>query len=430
MTSTTTPASDLFAGRFCVNGAHLHNAWSVGFMLFLVPHDAFGKHLYLTLSTVGFVAVAVVNHLFPQKLPWLTHLVKAAYTHLVFASLGVSTSSLWFLGVAAVSILDVVPLALRSPGWSKAVEAVGAWVRLAGLAYGFVVMGFPLWLLFAFGGCSALYFFERRERIRRGERSDYGILHSFEHVGIWLYFVTLNGPCLDVTLTLWGSVLYIVVMASLLVVLGITTNRLLWASLRRDLPAWFDPQLLPLLVEKTADNAQSHKVINYIVKPFTPKMCNVRIRWSDVENMVDRVVVDVGYDVVVGVQSGGAFIARCVADRIGVDDVRYVRSRLWSRQTFRQNLRAIFGYYFFAAPAAAPQFAASSDANLAGKRVLVVDDSVCTGATLDGVTQLCRDLGAAHVGTWSLFCHPAHPTDYCYQQAMTPLIWPWGWESD
>jgi hypoxanthine phosphoribosyltransferase len=60
----------------------------------------------------------------------------------------------------------------------------------------------------------------------------------------------------------------------------------------------------------------------------------------------------------------------------------------------------------------------------------VVDDSVCTGATLASVGALCRERGASEVRTLSLYCHPRHPSDYFYRHGKTPLVWPWGWEAD
>ena len=32
--------------------------------------------------------------------------------------------------------------------------------------------------------------------------------------------------------------------------------------------------------------------------------------------------------------------------------------------------------------------------------------------------------------TLTLFCHPAHLTDYYYRRSLAPMIWPWGWEAD
>ena len=68
--------------------------------------------------------------------------------------------------------------------------------------------------------------------------------------------------------------------------------------------------------------------------------------------------------------------------------------------------------------------------DLAGQRVLVVDDSVCTGVTMASVREFCRARGASRVATLALFCHPDHPTDYAFRVSKTPLVWPWGWESD
>lgn len=410
----------------------LMNALTIGLLVCLVPARPFSAgQLSLTLASWAFVGTALVNHLFPQRLHWMTHVVKAAYTQLLFASVApiAGLGGQWWLAAAAVSLLDLSPLATGPVPIGRLAEGVGATVRLGLVGWGFWLVRFPTWVVVVWLGCNAAYFFERRRRINRGRRYDYGWLHCFEHVAIFAYLYVLNGPRLDRPLVwdLAGGLF--VALALGLVVLGVGINVRTWRSLERELPPWFDAGLRELILDKSRANARSHRWQHYVFKPFSPKMLNRRVSWRDIEEMVARIEVPAAFDAVVGITSGGAFIARCVAERLGVAEVHYVHSRLWSRLALHRNVVTSFRYYAGLVNGTRARFM-DEGTDLTGKRVLLVDDSVCTGATLATVEGLCRARGAVHVETFALFANPEHPTDYHASLSKTPLVWPWGWESD
>src|SRR5262249_37622956 len=119
-------------------------------------------------------------------------------------------------------------------------------------------------------------------------------------------------------------------------------------GLEQGLPAWFDPALRDAIVEKSRANAFSHRLQHYVIKPFTPEVTNRRVEWSDIEEMVAGIEVRDRFDVVVGIKSGGASIARCVAARLGIESaqyVQYVQSRLWSRLPLHRNVLTSLRYY-------------------------------------------------------------------------------------
>src|SRR5690606_15465941 len=101
----------------------------------------------------------------------------------------------------------------------------------------------------------------------------------------------------------------------------------------------------------------------------------------------------------------------------------------WSRLSLLQNAITSTRYYLGLGNRTAASFI-DPNLDLRGQRVLLVDDSVCTGATLATVAALCRAHGAREVETLALCCDPEHPTDHYHRASTTPLIWPWGWESD
>jgi hypoxanthine phosphoribosyltransferase len=246
---------------------------------------------------------------------------------------------------------------------------------------------------------------------------------------VWSFLLVVNASKLDLPLV-WSLHLGgFVALAVSLVIAGVVTNVRVFRAIERTLPPWFDPRLRDVILRKSRANALSHRLQHYVIKPFTPKMINERVAWQDIEAMVARIPFAEGFDTIIGITSGGAFIARCVAARLGTQDVQYVQSRLWSRMPLHKNLAASFRYYVGRTNDTRVGFL-GGDVDLSGKRVLLVDDSVCTGATLASVERFCRARGAAYVKTLALFVDPRHPTDYFFRMSKTPLVWPWGWESD
>lgn len=408
-----------------LESAQLLNALSIAFVACLVPEQPWTDNLYLTVSTLVFASLATLNHLFPARLGWLTHVIKAAYTHLLFASLA---TACWWVPVV-VSAIDLAALVARDQRWRDLSEAIGACGRWAAIGFGFYLLDFPPGLMLGFIACTAVYGWERHRRIAAGRRHDYGVAHCLEHLAVWSYLACLNADRLDFSLVIRLSFGLAITLALGLVVLGIAINLDAFRRVRTELPPWFDPRLRAAILAKARANALSHRWQHYVIKPFTPKISNRRVRWGEIETMIDALELGRPFDCVVGVLSGGAFIASYVALRHDIARVHYARSRLWSRLSLLRNAVTSTRYYLGLGNETAASFI-DPNLDLRGQRVLLVDDSVCTGATLATVAALCRAHGAREVETLALFCHPEHPTDHHYRASTTPLIWPWGWESD
>src|SRR5581483_4139950 len=82
----------------------LMNCLTIVMIACLVPRHPFTEQKYLAFATWIFAALAIVNHLFPQRMSWLTHVVKAAYTNVLFASVAPSMTlgTMWWLPPVAV----------------------------------------------------------------------------------------------------------------------------------------------------------------------------------------------------------------------------------------------------------------------------------------------------------------------------------------
>jgi hypoxanthine phosphoribosyltransferase len=407
-----------------IDNKDLTLALSAGALACLVPRDPFGSHAYLTLATYGFVSLAVLNHLFAKRLQAATAAVKALYTQMLCASVGVGMPIAW-----SISVLDLSVLGIASKRLRNAAEDAGAVARVILIVMGFASIRFNPLVLVPYLAFNYLYFRERRARIREDRRFDYGWPHHFEHLALWLYFYAVNHDALDLARVHAAAGLYAgaIVLVSLLAVTAINVR--LHSRWRRDLPAWFDSRLLDEFRKKIRNNLASLKWHNHVTKSFNYAVSNERMTWRRIEQMVDEIEVAERFDLAVGVLSGGAFIARYVCVRLEIGALVYVRSKVWSGTTLVKTALNILRY-LLRGSFECERIELDDSLDVSGKRVLLIDDTVTTGTTMEGVARALRARGAAEVKTYALVCNRKHQPHYFHRMAPVPFIWPWGAEVD
>ena len=93
------------------------------------------------------------------------------------------------------------------------------------------------------------------------------------------------------------------------------------------------------------------------------------------------------FDIIIAISRGGLVPARIVSDVLAIDELHVIRSRFWGiGKTIHKE----------------PILDINSDLMLEGKRVLVVDEVVDTGATMSKVVKVVRGLGASKVKSATL----------------------------
>ena len=406
-----------FARQDFFDGTHMINALTLLWLACLIPREAFGANLLFTVSLHTFMVVAIVNHLFPQRLAPLTHVVKALYSVLLLVSLKANM----VLAIPLV-LLDLVPLVSQRAAFS---ESVGAICRLGCVAIGFSRTGFSPSLLSFYVLMSAVYFAERRARIRRGRRHEYGWFHHFEHLALVAFLLAVNRDILNLRWTYLAIIIAPFIVFSAFIALGLFTNQRLKNAA---LPAWFDRKLATQFRNKLLGNANSLKLYNYFFKPFDHALLLRKVSWADIERIVDSVPVSEPVDEVVGIFSGGAFISSYVAQRNGIPKVSYVRSSYWSASNLTSLIAKIINH--LADRPVASNVELPSDLQIENKVVLLVDDTICTSVTSNSVAGRLYALGAKKVLRYALFCSSAAKADYVGIVSGAPIIWPWGWEAD
>jgi len=119
-----------------------------------------------------------------------------------------------------------------------------------------------------------------------------------------------------------------------------------------------------------------------VVVPSTCAADRVIVSWADLDALVERLAVAVGagYDAILAIARGGLVPAGMLSYRLGI----------------RTILVASVAFYDdHGVPAAAPTFLEfPSDAVLAGRRILLVDEVWDTGTTIVAVAERARAAGA------------------------------------
>ena len=141
------------------------------------------------------------------------------------------------------------------------------------------------------------------------------------------------------------------------------------------------------------------------------------VTWDDVHLMSLRIakrVVEEGYkpDAIVGVLRGGFIVARIVADALGIEDLGAVEVKF---------------YKGIAEHAERPIITQPLTLDVRDKKVLIVDDVVDSGRTLEVVTEQVRLRGASTVKSAALFTKPKsiiHP-DFYITMTTDWIIFPW-----
>ena len=257
------------------------NTFSVLMLLALVPQLNNGSSNDSTavnrssFPLIIFVFVAAANHLLPHKFEQsATHFVKAAWTVVLFEYVPpreLKSGTAWITASELVAtvmslgpILAIVLAGAVGGNWIRfayVTEALGSFPRQLLMLFGVYAHAFsPLRLLICAVLC-AVYMAERRTRIRRQERSHYGLLHVAEHVHIFIYLAGVIGD-VEVAQCITTALCLVFVLGVVIPVLAVrATNHWLQSNALARLPTWFDKEnLLPLLQKKLAGNTEKMRV--------------------------------------------------------------------------------------------------------------------------------------------------------------------------
>jgi hypoxanthine phosphoribosyltransferase len=199
---------------------------------------------------------------------------------------------------------------------------------------------------------------------------------------------------------------------------------------RNDLPDWFDDRLAESLHRKrnrprgalSFIDVAAFKTLSFCFGSKTWRYDQPH-DWSELERYIEHDcdeirAADFRPDAIIGIRSGGAFIANYVGRCLGVRDVGYVRVDRYSPVLGSAFLAVICKYF------AAPRLTADADLDLTGRKVLLVDDQVRTGKSLSTARQWVEERGAVEIRTYCMFTQGYRP-DFG-RRAGIMMNCPWG----
>ncbi len=378
---------------------------------------------YYNFSVVAFSLVAAANHVLPENLDGLTHVVKMLFSNLLFSMIGVNPI-LGFL----LSLVDLSPLFTKNEKMKKYGESFLQMPRLLIEIYLMqsIFEAHKLEVI-VICVCKVIYYFERKERIKKGIRNDFSSWHAAEHCGLYILFKSTKEVDFSFKSLL---VIFFFFVISIGLFLHFISGYLHECMLHRA-PEWVtnNSELKNILDEKLKKNRFSKKWRNYIIKPWASHLKLELVTWKSIEDICSVLRLKVrkeDFDMVVGITTGGAFVGFCISRLINLPYFS-VRSKFWSEITFKQNF--LQTYKFCLGIEQMPNTGKIPD-EVKGKRVLLIDDTTYTGISLSGVKKKLFEAGAGDVKTMVMWSMGMHDPDFFFSKKRIPIVWEWGAEVD
>jgi hypoxanthine phosphoribosyltransferase len=196
-----------------------------------------------------------------------------------------------------------------------------------------------------------------------------------------------------------------------------------------EVPEWFDSELVSLLeakIDRSKIKIEERRldwIMRQIMKALPSSITGVVTKkhsWEDIEQMIEKNCATIDYepDLVIGIKSGGAFIANYVAKCLDVSEVDYMHVAHYS-----DNSRSIVKSTLTSALKKAV-IKEEPKARIIGKKVLLVDDQTGTGSTLETGKDYLIQKNALEVKTFCLYTK-GPKVDYCKKKGLM-LYTPWG----
>lgn len=379
--------------------------------------------LYLNTSIIFFSIISSSNHVIPENLDGLTHIVKMLFSNLLFSLTGINP----FLGFI-ISLVDLIPLLTENKKYKNIGEKLLQIPRqtleiyLVGKLYEKNLVDIGIILL-----SKVIYYFERQSRIKAGHRNEFPMIHSAEHFGIFLLLKNYTNSKPEYYEYLMVFILTQVALAIFIYLFNVYIN----LTFMSRIPKWFenDKHLIEVLRDKIQKNLRSKKLHNYVVKPMLLHLKLRVVTWNDIEIYCDEIIKKLNLDeidIIIGIKTGGYFVGKYIAWKTN-KKFAFINSKLWSGISMTKTLGQ--SYQFYKGENFSPNITDIPDVE--GKRILVCDDTSYTGMTMTNVCEKLRKEGKPKdLKTLCIWIFGEFHPDYYVRIMRVPLLWEWGSEVD
>lgn len=170
-----------------------------------------------------------------------------------------------------------------------------------------------------------------------------------------------------------------------------------------------------------ADNTKVHTVLS--IAPAMNFQDNFYV-WKDVENVIDKSIHKfTNFDKIVGILSGGAFLADYISHKTGIP-TGYIKLSFYGDKESSFDLAMTGLINQTTKKVKKPSKVYGLD-NVYGKDILLVDDTVETGNTVESAKDYLMKKGARSVKVYALFLDRLDQVDY-YSLSLPLRFVPWG----
>ena len=188
---------------------------------------------------------------------------------------------------------------------------------------------------------------------------------------------------------------------------------------RKNVPEWLDKELIPLLNKKKHETSS---FTTYLLCSCVPEVdTSTYYTWDMITTMMDSFLDRIkssipSLDIVVGIKSGGAFLACYLAKKIGIP---YTTIKI-SHYPNTKTTKKLTAFYLKKA-----KLKEDITIDISGMNILLVDDQTSTGSTIKVGKEHLLSKGANTVISYCIFASKKSLCDY---ESVTSVAYflPWG----
>jgi len=198
------------------------------------------------------------------------------------------------------------------------------------------------------------------------------------------------------------------------------------------IPQWLSKDLYPIISRKRDNTSLLSKMIFVWTICLTQKY-TLYMDWNTLEKFADRIIERFrgeNIDIVIGIKSGGAIISDYIAYKLGIPN-DYIKIASKCDKSTGETVNE-FLHKHIAKKSYKFNICEEVSVDITGKKVLLVDESVATGQTLEANREYLLQKGASQVVLATVESWPTVNSQLPMFVAAPDhyfIVWPWGYDN-